>query len=97
MTWIAAPNNSFEAERLRRRSIPSQNACPDTVLADRRCLAVLAIPTLLLLYLFTLAGFDPRPDGASVTANYIKAKPTLVYLAFAAPLLLRSSGKVQLA
>lgn len=47
---------------------------------------VLAIPTLLVLFLLNLAGFDPTPNDLSAAAAYIKAKPTLIYLAFAAVL-----------
>jgi hypothetical protein len=47
---------------------------------------LLALPALLLLYLLGLLGFDPRPDEQAAAVVYIKAKPTMIYFAFAAVL-----------
>ncbi len=44
----------------------------------------LAILTLLFVFLLNFAGFDPIPAELSAAPAYIKAKPTLIYLAFAA-------------
>lgn len=47
---------------------------------------LLAVPTLLVLFLLSLVGLDPRPNDIQAAATYIKAKPTLIYVAFAAAL-----------